>query len=79
MVGLFFAGFSVASGGLAASLAAFRIPFIVLSVLTLGLAYWQIFVRRRGHRRNRVILAISTVVTIFSWLAPSLTMWIRGS
>lgn len=71
---MFLAGFSVASGGIAARVAAWRSEFIILSALTLALSYWQVFVRRRGRPHNRKILVVATILSIFFWLSPWLKM-----
>ena len=72
---LVFAGAGVLSGGLAASLAAYRIYFLLLSLFFLGLGFYFHYVKRRGPRWHRWPLWGSAVLVLSFWLAPLLRLW----
>ena len=75
MLALVFAGAGVLSGGLAASLAAYRIYFFPLSVFFIGLGFYFHYVKRRGPRWHRWPLWGSSLIVLLFWLAPLLRLW----
>ena len=65
-------GLGVASGALAGHVAAWQ-PFLVpVSAGLLGLAYYHAYRRGRASRRSWVWLAITTPLTLLSWVLPHL-------
>ncbi len=69
-----FAAAGVASGGLAAGLAAYRIYFPSLSLLFLGLGFYLHYVKRRGPRWHRWPLLASALLVLLFWLIPLLRL-----
>ncbi|MFQ5917528.1 MAG: hypothetical protein ACE5I0_06935 [Candidatus Binatia bacterium] len=63
------------SGGLAASLAAYRIYFLLLSLFFLGLGFYLHYVKRRGPRWHRWPLWASAVLVLLFWAVPLLRLW----
>ncbi|MFQ5882594.1 MAG: hypothetical protein ACE5I9_09005 [Candidatus Methylomirabilales bacterium] len=63
------------SGGLAASLAGYRISFLLLSLSFLGLGYYFHYVKRQGPRWHRWFLWSSALLVLSFWLAPLLRLW----
>ena len=70
-----FATAGVASGGLAASLAAYRIYFLSLSLFFLGLGFYFHYVKGRGPRWHRWPLWGSALLVLVFWLIPLLLLW----
>jgi hypothetical protein len=74
---LLFAGAGVLGGSLAASLAAYRIHFIAISVALLAAAYYLIYFKKWGARWNRWVLWLATALTAFFWLLPDLMRYLK--
>ncbi len=65
-------GLGVTGGALAARLAELRVYLLPVSAVSLGFGFYLVYRRGFGGRRDRLILWIATVVTVFFWALPSL-------
>jgi hypothetical protein len=65
-------GLGVASGAVATYVAAWQPFLIAVSAGFLGLAYYHAYRRGRGRRRSWLWLAITTPLTLLSWVLPYL-------
>ncbi len=61
------AGLGVAGGSLAVRLMAYRIYLFPVSVLFLAMGFYLSYWRRVGPRWNRIVLWVSTGVSVFLW------------
>jgi hypothetical protein len=57
-------------GGLAVRLTAYRVYFLVVSVLALAAGFYLSYGRRIGPRWNRAVLWAATAVSLCLWLLP---------
>ena len=65
-------GLGVTGGALAARLAGLQIYLVLVSAGFLGFGFYLTYWKRFGKRRDRVILWITTAVTVFFWTLPYL-------
>ena len=65
-------GLGLTGGALAVRLAGLQIYLLPVSAGSLGLGFCLAYQKGMGRHRNRVILRIATVVTVFFWGLPYL-------
>lgn len=65
-------GLGLMGGALAARLAGLQIYLLPISAAFLGVGFYLAYRKRIGRRRDRVILWMATVVTVFFWMLPYL-------
>jgi hypothetical protein len=69
-----FAALGIGGAGLAASLAAYRIYFIIASLISLGISYYYIYsvIQKPGLTKMKLLLWFSTAFTLviigYFWL-----------